>query len=75
VVEERRFDRSLYLPDAVRAAVDAFSEHASLDVAQREGAIVVTLRDAGEHDPRMLLDELSNHVLFETIVRRRQDEP
>lgn len=74
MAQERSFDRSLYLPEAVRAAVDAFAEHALIELSQREGAMVVVLRDAGSLDPALVLDELSNHVLFETIVRRRRED-
>ena len=63
------FARSLYEPDAVRAAVDAFADLAKLEIESTEHDIVVRIADA---DPEVghLSDELANYALVETVTRR-----
>ena len=67
------FHRSLYLPDAVQAAVGAYGDYVeSIDVEQGDQDIKVTLRgfDPGYGD--VIGDAFANHVLFETVVQSRQ---
>lgn len=72
MAEPIRFDRSLYLPEAVTAAAAAYAEYARIDVATAGDAIVVTLTDPVEFDERTLVHAFCNHVLYETITRHRQ---
>lgn len=67
------FHKSLYLPDAVRAAVEVYGDYVeTVDVEEDEVAIIVTLRgfDPGYGD--VLGDSFGNHALFETVVRARE---
>jgi len=66
------FDRSLYLPDAVEAAAAAYAGHAQLSVTHTADAVVVVISEVVEHDPQVLANAFCNHVLHETIARRRQ---
>jgi hypothetical protein len=70
---EIAFDRSLYLPEAVAAAADVYSEHAKIELTQTADAIVAKLSDIVGHDPQTVADAFCNHALYETIIRRRQE--
>lgn len=67
------FHRSLYLPDAVKAAAETYGPYAeTVEVDESELETVVTLRG---YDPRygeMIGDSFANHALFETVVRTRE---
>ena len=70
------FDRSLYVPEAVAAAAAAYAEHAEIDVAPQSDATVAVIgRIVGDHDPELVARAFCNHVLHETIARRRQADP
>ena len=71
MAETLDFSRSLYLPEAVQAAVDAYAELASLSVAPHDGGTLVTIRNPDPELADVLVDELANHALHETIVRTR----
>lgn len=68
------FDRSLYLPEAVAAAADAYREHATIEMTESGDAVVVTLSGVVGHDPQTVADAFCNHALYETILRRRREE-
>ncbi len=67
------FHRSLYLPEAVKAAVEAYGGHCeSAEVTEGDYEVTVTLRG---YDPRYgdaFGDAFANHALFETVVRTRE---
>jgi hypothetical protein len=73
MAERLTFDRSLYLPEAVQAAAAAYADHAAISVETAGEQSVAVISDAGGHDPRELADAFCNHVLHETIARRRQE--
>lgn len=64
--------RSLYLPEAVQAAARAFGELATIEVRVLDSDIEVSLDDIDPDVDDVLADELCNHALHETIVRRRE---
>lgn len=66
------FDRSLYLPEAVEAAAAAYADYAKIEVTQGANAVDVVIADGDEHDAQTLAPAFCNHVLHETIARRRQ---
>lgn len=66
------FARSLYLPDAVEAAAAAYADYATIALEPTAEAVVAVITDAGEHDLRTVAHAFANHVLYETIARRRQ---
>jgi len=66
------FDRSLYLADAVAAAAEAYADYATIAIEPTDDAIVAVISAAVEHDVATVAHAFSNHVLFETIARRRQ---
>lgn len=66
------FDRSLYLPEAVDAAVAAYAEHATIEVTPDGDTVVAVVSTLGDYDPRTVSNAFCNHVLHETIARRRQ---
>ena len=71
MAEQVLFTRSLYAAEAVRAAADAYSKLASFDIDVLDADIQLTIRDPDEDIASILVDELCNYVLHETIVRKR----
>ena len=65
------FDSSLYAPEAVDAAVAAYSDFATLNVKKGAGGVEVQVSDPIEHEIRTIVHAFGNHVLHETIVQRR----
>jgi len=72
MLERITFDRSLYLPEAVEAAAEAYAGHAQIELVAGADAVVATIRDVREHDPQLVAHAFCNHVLHETIARQRQ---
>lgn len=73
MAEERiSFDRSLYLPEAVEAAAAAYAEHAQIAVTTGADAIEAVISGVVDYDPDTVANAFRNHVLHETIARRRQ---
>lgn len=66
------FSRSLYLPEAVQAAADAFAELAKIEVRVLDGDIEVELDAIDPDVADVIEDELCNHALHQTVVRRRE---
>lgn len=66
------FDRSLYLPEAVTAAAEVYSPYATVAIEAGAEATVAVISDAREHDLATVGHAFANHVLYETIARRRQ---
>ena len=66
------FDRSLYLPDAVTAAAEAYADYATIALEPTTEAVVAVITSTVEHDPETVAHAFANHVLYETIARRRQ---
>lgn len=66
-----RFDRSLYLPDAVTAAAAAYAELATIETEMGADATTASISVDGE-DLDVIAHAFSNHVLHETILRTRQ---
>jgi hypothetical protein len=75
MAERITFDQSLYLPEAVEAAAAAYREHAHIEVTPTADTVVVEISDVVEHDPQTVANAFCNHVLHETIARRRQATP
>ena len=72
MAERITFDGSLYSPEAVEVAVAAYADHARIEVTPSSDGIAVSIEPGGDHDPRTLVHAFCNHVLYETLVRRRQ---
>lgn len=72
MAERIAFHRSLYLPEAVEAAAEAYAEHARTEITTTDDAVVVVLTAAPEFDPHTVAHAFCNHVLHETIARSRQ---
>jgi hypothetical protein len=70
VSEALTFSRSLYEPDAVRAAVDAFAELARFEVDEQANEVFVRISEPDMEVAHCLADELANYALVETVVRR-----
>lgn len=67
------FHRSLYMPEAVKAAVEAYGPYCdSVDVAEGTYDTVVTLKGFDARYGDAIGDGFANHALFETIVRTRE---
>jgi hypothetical protein len=66
------FDRSLYLSEAVAAAATAYAEIAHIELTETAETVVASLSAVTGHDPQAVANAFCNHVLHETIVRRRQ---
>jgi len=67
--ESLAFPRSLYEPDAIRAAVEAFADLARFEVEDHGVDIVVRISEPDADVPH-LGDEFSNYALVETVTRR-----
>lgn len=65
------FHRSLYAPEAVDAAAEAFGHLATLGVERREHEIVVSVEAVDGRVADRFVDAFCNHVLYETVVRAR----
>lgn len=66
------FSRSLYADDAVFAAVEAYEQLATFVVSTREHDLEVTVSNLNPDFEGSVVDEFSNHVLYETVQRRRE---
>lgn len=72
MTERMTFDRSLYLSEAVDAAAQAYADYAAIALEPGADAVVAVISDAPEHDLATVAHAFANHVLFETISRRRK---
>lgn len=67
------FHRSLYLPQAVRAAVEAFEgyvESATVEEGTHELVVTLSGYDPGYGDA--FGDEFANYVLGQTVIQTRE---
>ena len=64
------FARSLYAPDAIRAAVAAYAELASFQITESDEDVIVRITEPDSDVAHCLADELANYALVETIARR-----
>jgi hypothetical protein len=74
MTDEIAFDRSLYLPEAIAAAAAVYREHVQVELSETADKIVAKLSGVVGHDPQTVANAFCNHALYETIVRRRQQE-
>ena len=74
MAERISFDRSLYLPEAVEAAAAAYADFAKVELTSSAETVVADISDAGDYDLATIANAFSNHVLHETISRRRREE-
>ena len=65
------FDRSLYVLEAVEAAASAYAEHAEVKLSPNAEAVDVTISVAAGDDLEAVAHAFCNHVLYETIARKR----
>lgn len=72
MAERVAFDRSLYLPEAVEAAAEAYAEIAKIELAPSEKTVEAVIDQVVDEDPKTVVHAFCNHVLHETITRRRQ---
>jgi len=72
MAEQIVFDRSLYPPEAVEAAVEAFREHAQIELTQAPEGVVAAIGGVTEDEARAVAHAFGNYVLHESIARRRQ---
>ena len=72
MAERITFDRSLYLPEAVAAAAEAYADYTPIEVTPGPNSTDVVISDGPEHDAQTVAPAFANHVLHETIARRRQ---
>ena len=66
------FDRSLYTPEAVEAAVAAYAEYAEIAVEHSGDAIVAVVGGVTGGDRQTIENSFCNLALQETIVRMHQ---
>ena len=72
--ERIEFNRRLYRDDAVEAAVEAYGHLAKLTVEQNEHFTILEVADPDERVADRLVDALSNHVMYETVLRTRAEQ-
>ncbi|MBW2459214.1 MAG: hypothetical protein JRI68_32250 [Deltaproteobacteria bacterium] len=65
------FARSLYAPEAVRAAAQAYADLCTIELSVLTDSIEVTFSDPDESVADVLVDEFCNHALHETILGQR----
>lgn len=68
-----RFERSLYRPEAVQAAVVAYADFARIEVLPAGDATEVTILPSEDYDAELVIGGFCNHVLYETIASQRAD--
>jgi len=66
------FHRSLYLPEAVHAAAEAYGGYATIRVTDSPTDLVVELSGYDTRYGETIIDSFNNHVLFESVVRSRE---
>jgi hypothetical protein len=71
MAERIAFDRTLYLPEAVEAAAAAYADYATIEVTPSADAVVAAIAVDGD-EVQTVVHAFCNHVLHETITRRRQ---
>ena len=71
MAERITFDRSLYLPEAVDAAAAVYADYAAITLEPGADAVVAVIAESPEHDLAEVAHAFANHVLYETITRRR----
>ena len=69
--ERISFDRTLYLPEAVAAAAEAYADYAKIQITQSADGVVAEIGGVVDHEERTVVNAFCNHVLHETIARRR----
>ena len=67
------FSLSIYREDAVQAAVLAYTSLADFTVVSNSSDVIVEVANINPSFESVLLDAFCNHVLFETIVRHRNE--
>ncbi|MCK6556196.1 HxsD-like protein [Candidatus Binatia bacterium] len=73
MAEQVSFDSYLYLPEAVEAAAAAYAEHADIALTTTPEAVLATISGTGDDaDLHTLTHAFCNHVLHETIARKRR---
>jgi hypothetical protein len=72
MAERVTFHQSLYLPEAVEAAAALYAEYARIELTTEADAVTAVVSEVAEHDPRTVINAFCNHVLHETIARRRR---
>ncbi|MEL6349633.1 MAG: HxsD-like protein [Myxococcota bacterium] len=72
--ERLTFSRSLYRPDAVRAAADAYATLATFTLEDLDSdEMIVQVTEPHPEYAATLADAFRNHVLFETIQLHRAE--
>jgi hypothetical protein len=66
-----RFSRSLYLPEAIDAAAEAYAGLATIEVVRGGDGIEVKFSDVDPDVADVIEDAFANHALAETITRSR----
>jgi len=74
VAKQISFARSLYLQEAVEAAATAYSEHAKIEILPQGDAVVAVIGEVTGADADLVTNAFCNHVLYETIARKREAE-
>jgi hypothetical protein len=72
MAERITFERSLYLPEAVEAAAAAYADYARIEVTTAADAVVAVVEPIAAEEGQHVAHAFCNHVLHETITRRRQ---
>jgi hypothetical protein len=67
------FARDLYSAEAVAEAVQAYAGLARFEVLQGGADVVVEIREPDPDVADVLVDEFCNHVLNQTVARRRKE--
>ena len=71
--EKINFSTDLYDVDAINAIAEAYGHLAKIEVEQSADAVIVTFSEENPDHIDVLYDSFSNHALYETIVRKRQE--
>ena len=74
MAESVTFDHSIYSPDSISAAVEAYAGLLSVTLADDEGATTARFDELDPDEGEMLVDAFCNHVLYESIQRNRINE-
>jgi hypothetical protein len=73
MAEPITFDHSIYSPESITAAAEAYAELLKVSLSAEDGCTTAQFESLDTEGGPFLVDAFCNHVLFETIQRFRAE--
>ncbi len=67
---ETRFDKRIYLPEAIREAIEAFSEVAEISFSEDSADYVVSFSGIDSIDIDIIFGEFGNYAIAATKIKK-----